>query len=106
MVISILMRKTRITDRGQWESALAGVLPRIVEILEEESGFVSVQYMWGTDAAGEIGQITTWKTLEDCRRYVREGGAATVATHEDSAVPTAPYPDGAWTRQTYDVLEG
>ena len=31
------------------------------------------------------------------------GTAATVATIEESAVPTAPYPDGSWVRQTFDT---
>ena len=105
MIVSILLRKTRIKDRGEWESRLGGVLPRIREALEAEAGFVSVQYAWGLDGDGEMVQTTIWKTADDCRRYVREGAAATVATIEDAAIPTAPHPDGAWVRKTFEAVE-
>lgn len=103
MVVSILTRRTRLKDRAQWEAQLSKLLPRVKPVLEAEAGFVSVQYLWGTEENGEIAQITTWRTLDDCRRYVRQGGAATVATLEDAAMPTAPHPDGAWVRRTYEV---
>jgi hypothetical protein len=105
MVVSIVLRKTRIKDRGEWESRLNGVLPRLKAVMEGEAGFVSVSYAWGADGQGEMLQTTTWKTLADCRRYVREGAAATVATIEDAALPTAPHPDGAWVRKTFEVAE-
>jgi heme-degrading monooxygenase HmoA len=103
MVVSILTRKTRLRERSQWEAALGTVLPRIKDLLASESGFVSVEYAWSVEEGGEFAQITAWKTLDDCRRYVREGGAATVATIEDAAVPTAPHPDGAWVRKTFET---
>jgi heme-degrading monooxygenase HmoA len=103
MVVSILMRKTRITDRREWEARLAEVLPRLREVMSACPGFRSVQYLWGVEDDGEFAQITEWATLEDCRRYVREGAAATVATIEDAAIPTAPYPNGAWVRKTFDA---
>ena len=56
-------------------------------------------------ARDEMGQLTRWQTLEDCLRYVRGGGAATVALHEDRAIPTASYADGAWLRRTFEVVE-
>ncbi len=79
MVISIVTRKTSVTDRRQWQSRLEGVLPNITEVLKGEHGFLSVQYLWGVEGDGEMSQITRWETLEDCPRYVGEGGAATVA---------------------------
>lgn len=103
MVVSILTRKTRIRDRALWEAALGTVLPKITGLLGAESGFVSIQYAWGMEDDGEFAQITTWNTLDDCRSYVRGGGAATVATIEDAAVPTAPHPDGAWVRKTFET---
>ncbi len=103
MIVSVLTRKTRVSDRGQWESKLGSVFPRIKELLESQPGFAGVQYLWGIDGDGEMAQITSWATLEDCRRYVRMGAAATVATIEDAALPTAPHPDGAWVRRTYEV---
>lgn len=103
MVVSILTRQTRLTDRAVWEAALGTVLPKIDKVLRSAAGFVSVQYLWRTDEPGRIAQITTWQTEDDCRRYVREGAAATVATIEDAAVPTAAYPNGSWVRQTYST---
>ncbi len=104
MVVSILTRKTRIRDRAQWETALGTVLPKIRELLASERGFVSLEYAWGAEGGGEFAQITTWKTLDDCQNFVRGGGAATVATIEDAAVPTAPHPDGAWVRKTFETI--
>lgn len=101
MVISILTRDTRITDRAVWEASLGTILPKVREIMESHAGFVSVQYLWGADEPGRTAQITTWKTEDDCRKYIREGGAATVATIEDAAVPTAAYPNGNWVRQNF-----
>ena len=105
MVVSILRRKSRLAARARWQSQLAGVLPKITGILEKSAGFVSVQYAWDVNDEGAFAQITTWQTEDDCRRYVREGAAATVATIEEAAVPTAPHPDGKWVRQTYEVAE-
>ncbi|MGH2404992.1 MAG: hypothetical protein ACRDGN_11080 [bacterium] len=105
MVISVLRRKSRLTDRPRWESQLAGVLPEITAILEKTPGFVSVQYAWDVNDEGSFAQITTWRTDDDCKRYVREGAAATIATLEEAAVPTALHPDGKWVRQTYEVVE-
>jgi hypothetical protein len=104
MVVSILTRKTRLRDRVQWEAALGTVLPRITDLLGSEGGFVSLQYAWGAEDDGEFAQITTWNSLDDCRGYVRGGGAATVATIEDAAVPTAAHPDGAWVRKTFETI--
>ncbi len=105
MVVSILMRKTRIADRAKWDSALQAVLPKIRQVVEGQPGFVSMQYLWNAYEEGATAQITTWKSEEDCRRYVREGAAATVATLEEAAVPTALHPNGAWMRSTYEVVD-
>lgn len=105
MVISIVMRKTDVKDAGEWRSRLAKALPGIKAVLESESGFAGLQYLRGTEEEGEMAQITTWGTLDDCRRYVREGGAATVGAYEDRALPTASHPDGTWVRKTFEVVE-
>ncbi len=102
MIVSILTRKVRAKDRAEWEAQLQAVLPKVTELLKKAPGFISVQYAWNADEAGEVAQTTSWTTLEDCQRYVREGGAATVGAFEDAAVPTASHPDGAWTRRTYE----
>jgi hypothetical protein len=105
MIISILMRQTRLTERSVWEASLGTVMPKIEEVLGKSPGFVSVQYVWGVDEPGGIAQITTWQTEQDCRRYIREGNAATVATIEDAAVPTAAYPNGSWVRHNFATGE-
>lgn len=105
MVVSIVRRRTRITDKGQWQARLAGAWPRLLSVLQRQPGFVSVQYLWGAEGDGEMAQVTTWETLADCRRYVREGGAATVAALEELALPTAAHPHGNWHRHTYEVAE-
>jgi hypothetical protein len=105
MVISIVTRKTSVKDRAQWQSRLEAALPAILAVLKAERGFTGVEYLWGAEDDGGMAQITRWETLEDCLRYVRGGGAATVALREDRAMPTAPYPDGAWLRRTFDVVE-
>jgi hypothetical protein len=105
MVVSILRRKSRLTDRARWQSQLDGILPKITSILDKMPGFVSLQYAWDINDEGVFAQITTWQTEGDCRRYVREGAAATIATIEEAAVPTALHPDGKWVRQTYEVVE-
>jgi hypothetical protein len=105
LVISIVTRKTSVRERGQWQSRLDAALPAIVETLKAEAGFVDLQYLWGAEDDGLMGQVTRWRTLDDCRRHVREGGAATVALHEDRALPTAPFPDGAWVRRTFEIVE-
>jgi heme-degrading monooxygenase HmoA len=103
MIVSIVTRKTSITDRAQWQSRLDTAMLVIAEVLKAEPGFVSMQYLWGAEGDGQMAQITRWKTLDDCHRYVRGGAAATVAMHEDRALPTAPHPDGAWVRRTFEV---
>jgi hypothetical protein len=102
MVKSILTRKTSVKERAQWQSRLDAVLPKVREVLDAEAGFVTVEYVWGAQDDGEFAQITEWKTMDDCRRYVRDGGAATVGAIEDRAIPTASHPDGNWVRKTYD----
>jgi heme-degrading monooxygenase HmoA len=105
MIVSILKRHTRLTEHAVWEAALGTALPQILQVLAEQPGFVAVQYLWGIDEPGRTAQITTWRSEGDCRNYVRGGGAATVATIEDAAVPTAAHPKGSWNRETFSVAE-
>lgn len=105
MIVSIVLRKTRINDRAEWEKRLSGLLPRVRAALEAAEGFIAVQYSWGADGDGEMMQTTSWETLADCWRYVREGVAADVATMEEAVLPTAPHPDGAWVRKTFEIMD-
>jgi heme-degrading monooxygenase HmoA len=104
-VVSILTRQTRLEERAVWEAALETVIPRIREVLESSPGFVSVEYMWSADRPGRFAQLTTWASEEDCRRYIREGNAATVAIIEETGVPTAAYPNGNWVRHNFSRHE-
>ena len=105
MVISIVTRKTSVKDRAQWQSRLEAALPAILAVLKAEAGFAGVEYLWGAQDDGVMGQVTRWQTLEDCLRYVRGGSAAMVALLEDRSIPTASYPDGAWQRRTFEVVQ-
>lgn len=102
MVKSILTRTTSVKDREQWQSRLDAVLPKVRAVLEAEAGFQSVEYVWSAEDDGEFVQITAWDTLDNCNRYIRDGGAATVGALEDRAIPTASQPDGTWVRKTYE----
>ena len=62
MIVSILTRHTRITEQALWEAALGTVLPKIHEVLEAAPGFVSLEYLWGTDEPGHVAQIITWRS--------------------------------------------
>src|SRR5947208_17026783 len=93
MVVSILRRKSRLTDRARWQSQLNVVLAKITGILEKSAGFVSVRYAWDVNEDGAFAQITTWQSEDDWKRYVREGDAPTIATRERAAMPTARHPE-------------
>ena len=48
-------------------------------------------------------QVTEWRTMDDCRAYLRKGAAAMAATWLDAFFPTAPFPDGNWVRENAEV---
>ena len=98
MVVSVLTRKTAIADPEEWDRRAALFLERVRPLLERQPGFVDIELRRGE--AGALTEETRWQTLADCQRYVRAGGAATVATMSDALLPTAPYPNGAWARET------
>ena len=104
MVVSILSRKTSLRSEEEWRQRLERARPRLLAHLQKQPGFVSVEFLWSD--GGKMGEMTTWRSLEDCHRYIREGAAALAATIADAALPTAPYPDGTWLRQNYEVVEG
>ena len=60
MVISIVTRKTSVTERAPWPSRLEGVLPTITEAPKAEAGFAGGQYLWGADDDGVLGHIPRW----------------------------------------------
>ncbi len=97
MVVSILTRKMVIRDAEECDKRVARLLERLRPLLERQAGFEGVELQRGD--GGELTETTRWRSMEDCRRYVREGGAATAATISDAVLPTAPYPNGAWMRE-------
>lgn len=98
MIVSVLRRKTAIADNDEWEKRAARVVERLQPLLERQPGFAGLELR--RDETGELVEETRWRSLEDCHRYVRQGGAALAATIADALLPTAPYPNGAWLRET------
>jgi heme-degrading monooxygenase HmoA len=98
MIVSVLRRTTAIADHEEWERRKSRLLDRLQPLLERQPGFAGVQLDRGD--GGSMSETTSWQSMEDCRRYLRGGGAATVATISDAFLPTAPYPNGAWLRET------
>ena len=100
MIVSRLSRKTAISDADEWDKRAARLLERVRPFLERQPGFAGIEVRRGD--GGALVEETRWRSMDDCRRYVREGAAATVATMADAILPTAPYPNGAWLRETID----
>jgi len=101
MVISTLRRMTTVRDAEDFakrEQALEG---RIAPLMQRQAGFVSREMRRDGDGGGMV-EVTAWQTPEDCRNYLRNGGAAMAATLLDAFFPTAPYPDGNWLRETVE----
>jgi heme-degrading monooxygenase HmoA len=98
MIVSILQRKTAIRDPEEWDKRAARLLERLQPFLERQPGFAGIELVRGE--GGALTETTRWQSEEDCRRYVRAGPAATAATISDGFLPTAPYPNGAWLRET------
>lgn len=97
MIVSVLKRKTAIADAEEWDKRAARLLERVRPLLERQGGFAGIELRRGD--RGELTEETRWQSMDDCRRYVREGGAASVATIADALLPTAPYPNGRWLRE-------
>jgi len=83
----------------------AGILDaldgRIAPLMQRQPGFVSREMRRDGDD-GAMVEVTTWQTPDDCRSYLRNGGAAMVATMLDAFFPTAPYPNGNWVRENVE----
>jgi len=98
VVISKLTRKTKV-DPAEWDQRVERFFARAKPLLERQAGFAGIELV-KTD--GGLLEATRWHSMDDCRRYVRDGAAATVAVFADALFPTAPYPDGAWTRENVE----
>jgi heme-degrading monooxygenase HmoA len=97
MVVSVLRRKTAVRDAEEWEKRAARLLERLRPLLERQPGFAGIELR---REDGGLVEETRWQSMADCRSYLREGAAATAATIADGLLPTAPYPNGAWLRET------
>ena len=98
MIVSTLTRQTAIADVEEWDRRAERMLERLRPFLERQPGFAGVDVSRGE--GGGLTEETRWQSMADCRRYVREGAAATAATISDALLPTARYPNGAWLRET------
>jgi hypothetical protein len=102
MIRSTLTRKTTVTDAADFEKRSGALEGRVLPLLQKQAGFVSYEMRRDGDAGGMV-QVTSWQSDADCRAYLRNGGAAMVATILDAFFPTAAYPDGNWVRENIEV---
>lgn len=100
MIVAVLSRKTAIRDAEQRQQRADALLGRLRPLLERQDGFVDVELASGED--GALTETTRWHSWEAYHRYLREGLAATAATIADALLPTAPYPNGNWTRDAHE----
>ncbi len=104
MIASTLTRSTTVTSQDDWDKRLSLLLPRLQPLLEQQPGFVSHEMRREGDA-GRMVEVTTWRTGDDCRAYLRGGGAAMAATMLDALFPTAAFPNGNWVREMAEVAD-
>lgn len=97
MIASTLTRMTTVTDAAEFEKRQAALVARLLPLLQRQPGFVSHEMRRDGERGGMV-EVTQWQTQDDCRAYLRNGGAAMAATMLDAFFPTAPYPDGTWVR--------
>ena len=99
MVVSTLRRMTTVADAAEFEKRAASLAEGMQPLLQRQPGFVSREMTRDGDG-GRMIETTTWQSDDDCRAYLRNGGAAMAATILDAFFPTAPFPDGNWVRET------
>ena len=99
MVVSTLTRYTTIRDADDFAKRQQALEARIAPLMQKQHGFVSREMRREGDGGGMV-ETTTWQTEDDCRNYLRNGGAAMAATFLDAFFPTAPFPNGNWVRET------
>ena len=99
MVVSTLTRHTTVRDAEDFSKRQQGLEARIAPLMQKQPGFVSREMRREGDG-GAMVETTTWQSEDDCRNYLRNGGAAMAATLLDAFFPTAPFPNGNWVRET------
>jgi heme-degrading monooxygenase HmoA len=97
MTTATLRRTTIVNDAAEFEKRKAGLVQRMLPYLQQQPGFEAHELTLD-DAAGNMTEVTHWASADDARRYIRGGAAAMCATWLDGYLPTAPYPNGNWTR--------
>ncbi len=97
MFFSTLTRRTTVVDMAEFEKRRDAVSARLVPYLQRQPGFVSHELRRDGDA-GEMTEMIGWQSEADARAYLRGGPAAMAATWLDGYLPTAPFPNGNWTR--------
>ena len=102
MITSTLRRMTTITKQDEWDTRYAPLLARLRPLLERQPGFVDHD-LRREDDGGRMVETTRWRSADDCRAYLRNGGAAMAATILDAFFPTAPFPNGNWVRETSEA---
>lgn len=98
-VVSTLQRTSIVTSQEEWDKRTGALRARLLPYLERQPGFVSHE-LRRAGAGGGMVETTHWRSMDDCRAYLRGGGAAMCATWLDAFLPTAPFPDGNWIRAT------
>ena len=101
MVESTLRRISTVTDPAEFEKRRDALAGRLVPHLQRQPGFMSHELRRDGERGGQV-EITSWRTMGDCRSYLRNGAAAMAATWLDAFFPTAPFPNGTWTRETIE----
>jgi hypothetical protein len=101
MIVSVLQRKTAVRDAAQAQQRADALLGRLRTLLERQDGFFDVELSLGED--GALTETTRWRSWDAYYGYLRGGPAATAATIADAFLPTAPYPNGNWTRSTHET---
>lgn len=94
---TILKRTTTVTDAGEFEKRKAGLTARLLPYLQKQPGFVSYDLAREGERGGMV-ETVAWASEADARAFLRNGAAAMAATWLDGFFPTAPYPNGNWTR--------
>jgi hypothetical protein len=97
MTRAILKRMTTVSDAGEFDKRKSALSARMLPYLQKQPGFVSWDLARDGDRGGMI-ETTEWRSDPDARAYLRNGAAAMAATWLDGFFPTAPYPNGNWTR--------
>jgi len=98
-VESTLRRTCTVIDAAEFEKRRAALAERLGPHLARQPGFISHELRRDGERGGMV-EVTRWRSVADCGGYLRNGAAALAATWLDAFFPTAPFPDGAWVRDT------